>query len=78
MMVNNFIQKNIKMGVFFSILILINMQIVKFIHILKKYFHLKIILKNLPMVDIVRYKGSIFYFHIILEPGGKTNLEITY
>jgi hypothetical protein len=44
---------------FFIIMIPINMQIRKFIHNLKKLFYLNIILKDLPMFDIVRNKGSI-------------------
>jgi hypothetical protein len=77
MMVSYFIQENISMRASFSILMLINMKIREFIHSLKKPLYLKIILKNLPMFDIIRNRGFVFYFHLTLDFLGESNLELT-
>jgi hypothetical protein len=44
---------------------------------IKESFDLKIILKYFPMLDIVRYRGSLFHFYIILEFGWHKDSEIT-
>jgi len=50
----------------------------KLLNGLQEPFDFKIILKNLPMLDIVRYGGPVFHFCIIPDPGWLENFEIAY
>jgi hypothetical protein len=43
---------------------------------LLEFFELQVILKHLPMLDIVRYRGPIFHLYIILEFWWKWDSEM--
>jgi hypothetical protein len=77
MMINNFVQENINMGIHVRIRLLINVNSKNSSNSLHEYFDFNIILKHFPMLDIVRYARSILYFYIISELGWHRNSEIS-